>query len=70
MDFPGHEAEFASPESFLLALESEDGVALRLCLQTDLCLPNGLRQWSGKNTIEKDQREGGRRGEKKRDVGK
>lgn len=43
-------------ESLLLAAtrgprRARKGAALRL--QTDLCLPNGPRQWSGKNTIER-----------------
>lgn len=66
---PGHKPESVSPESFLVAAtgaqESEDEAALRLSLQTDLCLPNGLRQWSGKNTIERDQREREADGEKR-----
>lgn len=41
-------------------------VPLRLGLQKDLCLLNGLRQWSDENTMEKDQKKRERVGEKQR----
>ncbi len=70
MDFPpttSSRLPLQRASSWLHRGPGERGRAVpRLSLQTDLCLPNGLRQWSGENTIEKDQT--GR--ERERDMGK